>query len=64
MEQLTYEAASKELEEILLELRNDEVNVDVLAIKVERASFLILFCKEKLANTETKVDQIIQKLEL
>lgn len=64
MEELNYENASKELEEILNQLKNDEVSIDELAEKVERASKLILFCKAKLSNTEKKVEDIISKLGL
>jgi len=64
MEQFTYESASKELEKILNELRNDEVTIDQLAEKVERASKLIVFCKEKLNSTEKKVEDIVSKLGL
>lgn len=64
MAELTYESASKELDIILNELRNGQVSIDELAIKVERASKLIVFCKEKLKNTEDKVEEIIKKLGL
>lgn len=64
MEQFTYESASKELDRILNELRNDEVTIDQLAEKVERASKLIIFCKEKLNSTEKKVEDIVSKLGL
>lgn len=64
MEQFTYESASKELDKILNELRNDEVTIDQLAEKVERASKLIVFCKEKLNSTEKKVEDIVSKLGL
>jgi exodeoxyribonuclease VII small subunit len=64
MEQFTYESASKELDIILNQLRNDEVTIDQLAEKVERASKLIVFCKEKLNSTEKKVEDIVSKLGL
>jgi len=64
MDELTYESASKELDGILNQLRNDQVSIDELAEKVERASKLIAFCKEKLNNTEKKVEDIIAKLGL
>lgn len=64
MEELTYDRASSELEHILEELKKDEVSVDELADKVERASKLILFCKEKLTTTEKKVEDIIESLGL
>ncbi|WP_413513713.1 exodeoxyribonuclease VII small subunit [Myroides odoratus] len=63
MEKLTYEHAAAELDQILTALKNDEVTVDELAEKVERASQLIVFCKKKLAATEEKVVKIINKLE-
>lgn len=64
MEQITYEKASEELEQILFALKNEQVSVDELAIKVERASKLIIYCKEKLSDTQNKVEEIIDKLEL
>jgi exodeoxyribonuclease VII small subunit len=64
MEELTYEKAERELEQILDDLRNDRIGIDALAEKVERASKLIVFCKERLANTEKKVENIIKELGL
>ncbi len=64
MEQLTYQSASQELEQILLDLKNDKVTIDELATKVERASELITFCKTKLLDTQGKVEQIIDKLDM
>ncbi|MEC4113207.1 exodeoxyribonuclease VII small subunit [Myroides pelagicus] len=61
-EKITYEKAANELDEILKAIKNDEVTVDDLAEKVERASQLIVYCKEKLTNTERKVEEIIDKL--
>jgi len=64
MEELTYEKAEQELESILDDLRNDRIGIDALAEKVERASKLIAFCKEKLTSTEKKVEDIIRQLGL
>jgi len=64
MDGITYESAAKELDGILNELRSDQVSIDQLAEKVERASKLIAFCKEKLGNTEKKVEDIVAKLGL
>lgn len=64
MEELTYEKAEKELEQILDDLRNDRIGIDALAEKVERASKLIVFCKEKLSSTEKRVEDIITQLGL
>ena len=64
MEDLTYEKAEQELEQILDDLRNDRISIDALTEKVERASKLIVFCKEKLASTEKKVEDIVKQLGL
>jgi exodeoxyribonuclease VII small subunit len=61
---ITYEKASKELEDILSELEDDQISVDNLATKVERASKLLKFCSEKLSSTEKKVNEIVDKLGL
>lgn len=64
MDNLTYEQASKELEQILMELKNDNISIDSLADKVERAAKLAVFCSQKLRTTEEKIDEIIKKLGL
>lgn len=64
MENLNYESAAKELEQILEELKSDTITIDKLAEKVERASVLLKFCSEKLRTTESKVNEVIQKLGL
>lgn len=64
MENLTYENAAKELESILEQLKSDSITIDLLAIKVERAATLLKFCTDKLRDTETKVNDVIQKIGL
>ncbi len=63
-ENLSYEQASQELDSILAELKQDQISIDKLAEKVERAAKLASFCSEKLRNTESKIDDIISKLGL
>lgn len=64
MENITYEQAAKELDEILADLKGDKVSIDQLEIKVERAAKLASFCSEKLRTTESKINGIIEKLGL
>jgi len=64
MEGYTYESAALELEQILQELKNDSISIDHLAAKIEKASSLITFCKNKLIDTEKNVTEIIEKLAL
>ncbi|RZK79018.1 MAG: exodeoxyribonuclease VII small subunit [Pedobacter sp.] len=62
-ENLTYEAAYKELTEIAYDIENESVSVDVLADKVKRASILIGYCQSKLRTTESEVNKIIKQME-
>jgi exodeoxyribonuclease VII small subunit len=64
MEELTYEQAAKELDNILAELKQDQISIDKLAEKVERAAKLASFCSQKLKSTEGKINEIIDKLGL
>ncbi len=64
MEQnLTYEAAYAELKKIASEIETESVSVDVLAVKVKRASELITYCQNKLRSTEQEVNNIIKQME-
>lgn len=62
-ETLTYEVAYAELAAIAKEIENETISVDVLAIKVKRASELITFCQTKLKSTESEVNKIISQME-
>jgi exodeoxyribonuclease VII small subunit len=62
-ENMTYELAYEELEQIAVAIENESVSVDVLAEKVKRASNLIEFCQQKLRSTEQEVNNIIKQLE-
>ncbi len=64
MEELNYEQAAQELEQILTELKSEKISIDKLAEKVERAAKLASFCSQKLRTTEGKVKEIIDKLGL
>ena len=64
MDNISYEAAASELDNILAELRGDNISIDKLAEKVERAAKLAVICNEKLRTTESKITEIIKKLGL
>lgn len=64
MEDLTYEQAAQELDQILAELKTDKISIDKLAEKVEKAAKLASFCSQKLRTTEGKIKEIIDKLGL
>jgi len=56
----TYNEALKELEEILDEIENDELDLDLLSAKVQRATFLIKECKSRLRKTSEEIDGILE----
>ena len=58
-----YAEAMAELDDILGELERDDLDVDVLADRVKRASELIGLCRERIARAQTDVDQIVVDLE-
>ena len=63
MENMTYESAYEELQQIAQEIESESVSVDILADKVKRAAALIAFCQSKLRNTEDEVNNIIRQME-
>ncbi len=60
----TYESASQELDQILKDLESDQITIDLLADRVDRAGQLLIYCSEKLRTTEAKVAEIIRKINL
>jgi len=59
----TYKSAVEELEKIVEEIENESIDVDILAEKVKRASYLIKLCKNKLKSTNDEVKGILTDLE-
>ncbi len=62
-EDLTYDSAITELAEILDELEGSEIDVDVLAQKVERGNQLLAFCSERLEKVGKEVSELIEEQE-
>jgi exodeoxyribonuclease VII small subunit len=54
-----YAEALSELEAILSEIDNPKVDVDVLSERVARASFLISWCKARIASAQFSVEKTI-----
>jgi exodeoxyribonuclease VII small subunit len=59
----TYKTAVEELEKIVDEIENESIDVDILAEKVKRASYLIKLCKSRLKSTDDEVKGILADLE-
>ena len=62
-EELGYAEAMAELEGILDELEGDDLDVDVLADRVRRASELLTVCRGRITRAQADVDRIVTDLE-
>lgn len=62
-EEIGYADAMRELGDILEELERDDLDVDVLAVRVQRASELIQLCRGRIARAQSDVDRIVTDLE-
>lgn len=58
VEELTYEQALSELEELLSVLESDEGNLNEVLEKFERGQALIAHCSQLLEKAELKVQQL------
>lgn len=61
-EELTYEQASSELNEILQSIQQDRCGIDRLTELTRRATYLLQVCRKKLTTTEAELQQILQSL--
>ena len=62
-EPVGYGAALEELREILSELEAENVDVDRLASRVERAGALIRLCEKRLATAQLQVERVVDALD-
>jgi exodeoxyribonuclease VII small subunit len=63
IKKVTYQDALIEIEEILGKIESNELDIDELAEKVKRVSFLLKFCKDKLQKTNEEVEKILNEME-
>ena len=62
-DEIGYADAMQELDDILEELERDDLDVDVLAVRVQRASELIQLCRGRIARAQADVDRVVTDLE-
>jgi exodeoxyribonuclease VII small subunit len=62
-EEIGYADAMHELDDILEELERDDLDVDVLATRVQRASELIQLCRDRITRAQADVDRVVTDLE-
>lgn len=61
--ELGFNGALAELERIVAELESDDLDVDHLAQRVERAAVLVAWCRERIDGTRFQVDEILDRLD-
>jgi exodeoxyribonuclease VII small subunit len=57
-EQISFEKAFTELEEIALLIEKDKISVDKLPDAIKRASELLNYCRKKLRESEDEIAQL------
>ena len=57
----TYTDTFEELQTIVKKMENAEISVDELSVMIQRASFLITICKDKLNKTEEEVTKLLEE---
>ncbi len=59
-QEITYQAAVKEIEDILEKIEEGQLDVDELSKNVKRVTELLKICKSKLHKTEDEVNKILE----
>ena len=62
-EEIGFEEAMQELESILADLQRDDVDVDTLAARVDRAARLIEVCRQRISATRLQVEEIVSTVQ-
>ncbi len=62
-ETIGYADAMAELEQILRDLEGDDLDVDMLASRVERASLLIGLCRKRIGAARVQVERVVANLD-
>jgi exodeoxyribonuclease VII small subunit len=55
---MTYEAAMRELQDIVDALQENSLGIDDLSDQLKRAAELIAFCREKLRTTDEEIKDL------
>ena len=60
-EEMKYEQAVRELEEIVDRMENDELDIDQLSEQLKRAKTLVKLCKDKLTKTNEEIKKLLSE---
>ena len=59
--EMKYEKAVCELEEIVDKMERDELDIDQLSEQLKRAKVLVKFCKDKLTKTDEEIKKLLSE---
>ena len=60
-EEMKYEQAVRELEQIVERMENDELDIDQLSEQLKRAKTLVKLCKDKLTKTDEEIKKLLSE---
>ena len=60
----TYSEALAEMESILAKIEHEELDVDELSSTLKRVSHLMKICRQKLRNTESEIEKILNDMDV
>lgn len=63
MDDLTFEEAFRELENIVKSLEDNTLTIDDITSRINRAAILITHCRQKLTATDLEVQKILNELD-
>lgn len=59
--EMKYEKAVSELEEIVDKMERDELDIDQLSEQLKRAKVLVKLCKDKLTKTDEEINKLLSE---
>ena len=59
--EMKYEKAVSELEEIVDKMERDELDIDQLSEQLKRAKVLVKLCKDKLTKTDEEIKKLLNE---
>ena len=60
-QEMKYEKAGCELEEIVDKMERDELDIDQLSEQLKRAKVLVKLCKDKLTKTDEEIKKLLSE---
>ena len=60
-EEIKYEQAVRELEEIVEKMENDELDIDQLSEQLKRAKLLVKLCRDKLTQADEEIKKLLNE---